>query len=64
MAIMRCPIRYEDKLLAVMVLYLREGHKQTEDEIDFLEAVANALGGLIQRKRTEQALAESQNMPT
>ena len=55
------PIRYEDRLLAVMILYLHEGHQQTNDEIDFLEAVANALGGLIQRKLTEQALQESQD---
>ncbi len=54
------PIEYDGRLLAVMILYLREGHQQTEDEIDFLEAVANALGGLIQRKQTEQALLNSQ----
>ncbi|MEH6649667.1 MAG: GAF domain-containing protein [Motiliproteus sp.] len=50
------PIEYEGKLLAVMVLYLHEGHRHTEDEIDFLEAIANALGGLIQRKQTEDVL--------
>ncbi|MEH6470691.1 MAG: GAF domain-containing protein [Halopseudomonas sp.] len=54
------PIRYETRLLGVMILYLRTGHQQTEDEIDFLEAVANALGGLIQRKRTEKALVEAE----
>lgn len=50
------PIEYEGQLLAVMVLYLHEGHRHTEDEIDFLEAIANALGGLIKRKQTEEAL--------
>jgi GAF domain-containing protein len=55
------PIRFEERLLGVMILYLRKGHQQTEEEVDFLEAVANALGGLIKRKQAENALEESEN---
>ena len=54
------PINYEKRLLGVMILYLRQGHQQTQDESDFLEAVANVLGGLIQRDLTQKALIESE----
>jgi len=54
------PITYEKRLLGVMILYLPAGHQQVQDESDFLEAVANVLGGLIQRDRTQKALLESE----
>ncbi|WP_421868630.1 GAF domain-containing protein [Motiliproteus sp.] len=53
------PIRYEEKLLGVLILYLSEGHQPGDEEIDFLDTVSYVLGGLIQRKWTEQALADS-----
>ncbi|MEH6824210.1 MAG: GAF domain-containing protein [Motiliproteus sp.] len=54
------PICYEQRLQGVMILYLRQGHQQTQDESDFLEAVANVLGGLIQRDQAQKALVESE----
>ncbi len=54
------PISYEKRLLGVMILYLPAGHQHAQDESDFLEAVANVLGGLIQRDRTQRALLESE----
>ncbi|RDE18186.1 GAF domain-containing protein [Motiliproteus coralliicola] len=53
------PIRYEERLLGVLILYLSEGHQPGDEEIDFLDTVSYVLGGLIQRKWTEKALADS-----
>ena len=50
------PILRGEEVLGVIVLYLPEGHKQKEDEIRFLQAAANALAGIIGRKRVEEKL--------
>lgn len=47
------PIMHGKTVLGVMSLYLKEGHRRDEKEIEFLNAVANALAGIVQRKRTE-----------
>ena len=66
------PILSRDKVLGVVVLYLQEGHQKKDDEINFLQAVADAMAGVIERKKAEEglithtdelfALAESSNI--
>lgn len=50
------PILSMGKVLGVLVLYLQEGHQQEESELEFLQAVANAIAGIIERKQLENAL--------
>ncbi len=50
------PILSGGKLLGVLNLYLNEGHRQKEDEIQFLSAVAHTIGGMIQRHQAEELL--------
>lgn len=52
------PIISRDKLLGVLVLYLQEGHRQKKQEVEFLQAVADTLAGVIERKGAEEALKE------
>ena len=47
------PILLRGKLLGVIVLYLKEGHRRDKKEEEFLSAVANTLAGIIQRKKME-----------
>jgi len=56
------PIIFDNNSLGVMVLYLREGHKQSPREIAFLEAVASTLGLIITRKLTDDHLQKSSQM--
>jgi len=53
------PILSGDLILGVMNLYVREGHVRDQREEEFLKAVANTLGGVIVRKRAEEALREA-----
>ena len=50
------PIVSGQEVLGVVVLYLPEGHKKTEGEVSFLQAIASTLAGMIRRKRTEEEL--------
>ncbi|KWT85549.1 ATP-binding protein [Candidatus Magnetominusculus xianensis] len=50
------PIILTGKLLGVINLYLKEGHKKNEMEEEFLVAVSNTLAGIIARRSTEEAL--------
>jgi len=50
------PIQSGDKILGVIVLYLREGHRRNRAEEEFLHAIANVLAGIIQRKQAEKEL--------
>jgi PAS domain S-box-containing protein len=54
------PILAGQEAIGTLVLYLDEGHRQEADEIDFLQAVAYTLAGIIQRKRGEEALRDSE----
>jgi PAS domain S-box-containing protein len=54
------PIRSGERLLGVMVLYLREGHRRDRREERFLLAVADTLAMIIERKRAEEALRASE----
>jgi PAS domain S-box-containing protein len=54
------PILFESQLLGVLNLYVREGHKQTAQEEDFLNAVANLLAGVINRRTALRLLRQSE----
>jgi signal transduction histidine kinase len=50
------------KVLGVITLYLREGHRQNHREEEFLNAVADTLAGIIERKRLEEKLIKSEKL--
>ena len=54
------PILSPDKVLGVITLYLEEHHKKEDYEKEFLSSVVDILSGLIQRKKTENSLHESE----
>ncbi|MBI5787446.1 MAG: response regulator [Candidatus Schekmanbacteria bacterium] len=54
------PIVSGEKVLGVLNVYVKSGHKHHQEEEDFLKTVANVLSGIIERKRAEAALAEHQ----
>ncbi|MEM3598417.1 MAG: PAS domain S-box protein, partial [Candidatus Hadarchaeum sp.] len=47
------PILTDDKVVGVIDLYIQEGHRQDEAEMEFLKAAANALALIITRKNFE-----------
>ena len=54
------PILIDDEVAGVLNLYLEHGHKKTEREVTFLNAVAHTLSGLIRQKRADEALKSSE----
>ncbi len=54
------PIRYGDRLLGVINIYLKKGYAPDEKEHDFLSAVANTLARIILYKQAQQKLMESE----
>ncbi len=50
------PIHLGNRILGVINLYSYEGHRRSQDEEEFLIAVANTLAGIIERKRTDEEL--------
>lgn len=52
------PIILRGQVIGVLNLYVEHGHKSTTLEQSFLKAVANALAGIIERKRLEESLAK------
>ncbi len=50
----------DKKVLGVLNLYLKEGHRCDERETQFLCAVASVLAGIIERQRAVEALRESE----
>jgi len=58
------PIVVKDELLGVLCLYLKSGHKKSEEELQFLETLSRLLGQTlsheITRDRMERALRLSQ----
>jgi PAS domain S-box-containing protein len=53
------PIMSGGKVLGVINMYVKEGHKRDPIEENFITAVANTLGGAIERKRIEDELARN-----
>jgi PAS domain S-box-containing protein len=54
------PIVCRDICLGLISVPVKEGHKRSEEEEQFLMAVANTLAGVIERKKAVQALQESE----
>ncbi len=54
------PILLDGKVKGVVVLYLDVHHRQNEREVEFLEAIANTLAGIIKRGLAEDALHQSE----
>ena len=54
------PILQGERVLGVIVLYLPHGYEKTEEDIRFLQAVADTITGILERKRAEALLFESE----
>ena len=54
------PIKHGREVLGVITIYIKEGHVRDQKEIEFLDAIAKALAGVIQRSRAERGLQESE----
>jgi PAS domain S-box-containing protein len=54
------PILYRGKVLGVINMYVKAGHKRNEREEEFLQAVGNVLAGIIERKRAEEQLRKAE----
>ncbi|MBF0125488.1 MAG: diguanylate cyclase, partial [Magnetococcales bacterium] len=50
------PILSRGRLLGVINLYIADGHNCDDEETAFLQAIANTLAGIIERKGVEQQL--------
>jgi diguanylate cyclase (GGDEF)-like protein len=50
------PIISEDKLLGVINMYVRHGHVRDEKADDFLNAIADTLAGIIERRNVQRRL--------
>jgi PAS domain S-box-containing protein len=53
------PIITDDIVLGVILIYLPVAHPKEQYEVDFYQAVADILCGVIQRKYTEEALLKA-----
>jgi len=52
------PILYRGKVLGVINMYVKAGHKRNEREEEFLHAVADVIAGIIERKQAEKRQAQ------
>lgn len=48
------PIKLHDKVLGVLNLYVRAGHRREKREEEFLKAITDVIAGVIERKRAEE----------
>ena len=55
------PLKAGEEVLGVLVLYLPVGHPRIAEEQDFLEAVGDALAGVLRRDRVEQAFSAKES---
>ncbi len=53
------PILHNDEVLGMIVLYLKKGHERNEDEVAFLEGVAEILSMTLRRKKMEDEINSS-----
>jgi diguanylate cyclase (GGDEF)-like protein/PAS domain S-box-containing protein len=50
------PIISKESLMGVLNLYLEHGHQKNTEEIQFLNTIANTLGNMIHRQRSDEKL--------
>jgi DNA-binding NarL/FixJ family response regulator len=55
------PVISSNRVVGILNLSVREGHKRKEEEESFLLSIADMLAGIIERKQAENALRESEN---
>lgn len=48
------PILHGDRVLGVVNIYLKEGHRRNEKEVEFLTSIADTLAGILIRRYTEE----------
>jgi HD-GYP domain-containing protein (c-di-GMP phosphodiesterase class II) len=53
------PIKFHDKVLGVLNLHLRSGHRRNSREEEFLKAVTDVMAGIIERKQAEKQLQDT-----
>ena len=53
------PLVSSGKVLGVINLYVKEGHRRDEREEEFLHTIAGMLAGIIERKKAEEELKQS-----
>ena len=53
------PIQSAGQLLGVLNLYVSEEHPRTQDEEQFINAIADTMAGVIQRKQAEDKLKQA-----
>lgn len=53
------PIRWGERLWGVLVTYCREPRVWTDDEVQFVQSVANTIGLVVQRAKAEAELRDS-----
>jgi PAS domain S-box-containing protein len=54
------PIQAGEQVIGTILLHMVAGHERTLPEEEFLQAVAHTLAGIVERKRAEEALLESE----
>ncbi len=54
------PIIFSGKILGVLSVYLKDGHKSNERERELLITISNTLAGIIVRSQAEDSLVESE----
>jgi PAS domain S-box-containing protein len=52
------PIQLPGRILGVMNIYLREGYRRNQREVEFLIAIANTLAGILIRKQAEEEIGK------
>ncbi len=50
------PIKAENQLVGVLNLYLDHGHEKIDEELKFLDMIANTLGNMFKQKQNEEKL--------
>ncbi len=50
------PFLFQGKVLGVLTLYLRQGHKKEEYEVTFLETIAKTISSVINRKSIQEKI--------
>jgi len=55
------PIMLGGRILGVLNIYVKEGHRRNQREEEFLSAIGNVLAGIINHKRTEEEMAVLQD---
>ncbi|MDP1853187.1 MAG: ATP-binding protein [Candidatus Omnitrophota bacterium] len=53
------PIKYADKIIGVLTVFVEEGHRYSKKEEEALCAITDVLAGVIVRKQAEDALEEA-----